>query len=63
MTYKTIPNIIYVSEYRTPEYSGDLNNKHMNNGNIWIGDFYKSIIQMPVIQVNGSNETRWMDTR
>ena len=27
-------------------YSGDLNNEHLNNGNIWIVDFYKSGFQI-----------------
>ena len=27
-------------------YSGDLNNKHLNNGNTWIVEFYKSGIQI-----------------
>ena len=27
-------------------YSGDLDNKHLNHGNIWIVDFYKSGIQI-----------------
>ena len=27
-------------------YSGDLNNEHLNNGNIWITNFYLSGIQM-----------------
>ena len=28
------------------ENSGDLNNKHLNNGNIWKADFYKYSIQI-----------------
>ena len=34
-------------EYRTSEYSGDLNNEHLNKGNIWITNFHLFPIQMP----------------
>ena len=36
---------------RRLKYSGDLNNEHLNNGNIWITNFYLSGIQMSVIQM------------
>ena len=29
------------------QYSGDLNSKHLNSGNIWVTNFYLSAIQMP----------------
>ena len=32
-------------------YSGDLNNEHLNNGNIWITNFHLSGIQMSGIQM------------
>ena len=36
---------------RRLKYSGDLNNEHLNSGNIWKTNFYLSGIQMSVIQM------------
>ena len=40
-------------------YSGDLNNEHLNNGNIWITNFYLSGIQMVVRYSNHHSNTVW----
>ena len=67
----------YKTQGADEEYSGDLNNEHLNNGTIWITNFQLSGIQMSGIQmvvrywdhhsntgqnlVRYSNSIRWSD--
>ena len=37
---------LFVWKVNKVEYNGDLNNKHLNNWNIWIADFLKSCFQI-----------------